>query len=250
MPDTVRHESGTHRYLPGGPAFSAGVVAEPDYRIVEWQFTTPLPLEAAFGSVAERLARRGLGPDALVGVELRTIAPLDSGRFADFNSRYLELMHRDFGRADEPFTRTRTNVVPLAPVIATDSVHAVQVIEAAPGDHHGDFVLSGQAEVSGTVRPENVVAYRDTSDEGLRTKVEFVVAGLRAVLAELGRSGDDANSIDVYTSHRIDGLESGLAADLGAVSRHGVHRWSARPPVIDLEFEMSCRRVSLREFVD
>ena len=246
MTDLVQHPSGAFAYLPAGTTFSNGVVVAADHRLVDWEFADPLPLRIAFDRIGAELDQRGLGRTALAGVELRSPAPFTPEGFAEFNAEYTGLLAEHFPLPDgtlPPFART--NVAPVEAQVAEPSVRAVQIVEPHPGGG-GDFVASGVAEVTGAVTPDSVIAFGDASPAGLRTKVDFVVAALAARVADLGVSVDQARTIDVYTAHPLDWIEAVVAATFGGASRHGVHRWIARPPVTDLEFEMGCKRTSHR----
>ena len=244
--ERVMHDSGSFSYLPGGLAFSNGVLAEKDHRISEWEFAQPLPLASAFDRVGEELRRVGSDWTALVGVDLRSPVPFTPEGFARFNDDYLSVLGSHYPLTDgqkPPFVRT--NVSPIHNHLSEPCVRAVQVVQLQPG-HQGDFVLSGVAENRGAPTPENTVAYDDVSDSGMRAKVEFVATTLATRLAQLGLSGQDARIVDVYTTHRLDWLADELTRTFGAIGRFGVHYWLASPPVTELEFEMGVKSISRR----
>ena len=112
-----------------------------------------------------------------------------------------------------------------------------------------DFVIAGGAELrSGAGSyPERIVRYRDLSVDGLKEKVRFTVGEMESRLAAFGFSWKEATAVQAYTVHDFHSVMAEEIVRRGA-ARSGLTWHYARPPVIDLEFEMDCRRVS-REVV-
>jgi hypothetical protein len=111
------------------------------------------------------------------------------------------------------------------------------------------FVIAGGAELrdgSGTY-PERPVSYRDVSPEGLREKVRFTVGSMESRLREFGFGWKDTTAVQAYT---VRDFHHAIADELvrRGAARSGLTWHFARPPVIDLEYEMDCRRV-MREIV-
>ncbi|HET8591033.1 MAG TPA: hypothetical protein VFM01_15455 [Nakamurella sp.] len=238
------------RYLPGG-TFSSGLAVESGYRLVEWELGTLLPLASAFDRVSQELGRNQLTWQAVAGIDLRSPAPLPPAEFAAFNVEYSRLLGRHYPQTEgAPMPLTRTNVAVLEPFITEPSVRAVQVVIPDQTADGGDFVLSGLAEITGSPAPDNIVAYHDTSETGLRRKVDHIVAQLVTRLAALGISPADASIVDVYAAQPMGWLETVLASTFTSITRFGVHRWPALPPVADLEIEIGCKRLSARHLID
>jgi hypothetical protein len=111
------------------------------------------------------------------------------------------------------------------------------------------FVIAGGAESregSGSY-PERTVRYRDLSPEGLREKVRFTVGSMESRLGAFGFGWKDTTAVQAYTVHDFHPAISDELVRRGAM-RSGLTWHFARPPVIDLEYEMDCRRVT-REMV-
>ena len=96
---------------------------------------------------------------------------------------------------------------------------------------------SGDARADGLTYSDRVIAYQDTSPEGLREKVSFVVAEMERRLSLLGVSWQDAVSTQAYTVQNIGHLVGETMAARGALARGLVWHY-ARPPVVGLEYEM------------
>lgn len=244
MTELVQHPSGAFASLPASQTFSNGLVVAAGHRLAEWELAEPLPLRAGFNRVGAELRARGLGWEALAGVDLRSPAPFSPQGFSDFNASYSALLGEYYPLADgtlPPYART--NVAPARSTLTEPCVRAVQIVEPGAGAG-GDFVVSGAAEVTASVRPEHTIAAGDTSAVGLRTKVDFVIAQLVERVSGLGVAIDRATLVDIYTVHPLDWLEPVIAATFVAVERTGLRRWLAGPPVTGLEFEMGCKRIS------
>ena len=113
----------------------------------------------------------------------------------------------------------------------------------------GSFIVAGGAEARGGVEnyAQRTVRYRDTSLEGMREKVRFVVDLMGARLGALGFSWQDALSTQAYTVHDIGALIGPEIVARGAAPG-GVSWFLAAPPVVDLEYEMDVRGAA-REIV-
>lgn len=242
MPQLMTHRSGAFRYLPGGAAYSTGVVAEPGWRIVDVEFARPLSLEEGLDRVARVLHERTLTPESLVGIELRSPGQVSAEEFGVFNESYLDALRQAGLLAGvEPLPIARTNVVPTRDAPSSGQVQRFQVIEPCGNRDGGDFVISGCAD-----KPSNDVTF-DGDDTVFRGKVEFVIRSMHSVLAQLGLRESALNRVDVYTDRQVDWLEPTLAERIGAVAQQGLHRWQAVPPVAGLEFEISGKRISAWE---
>jgi hypothetical protein len=110
-------------------------------------------------------------------------------------------------------------------------------------------VIAGSAETregSGSYA-DRTVRYRDVSAEGLREKVRFTTRVMEERLAALGCRWKDTTGVQAYSIRDFHPAFADELVRRGA-TRSGLTWHFARPPVIDLEYEMDCRRV-LREVV-
>ena len=144
-------------------------------------------------------------------------------------------------------SRSKVKTVPSAP--AEPSFYAFSFTR--PGTSATpSFVIagSGEAREGGATYAERTVRYRDLSPDGLREKVRFTTqAQMEHRLGQFGFGWRDTTAVQAYS---IRDFYSAMTEELvrrGAV-RSGLTWHFARPPVIDLEFEMDCRRV-MREVV-
>jgi hypothetical protein len=67
----------------------------------------------------------------------------------------------------------------------------------------------------------------------------------------LGANGQHLSTIDVYTAHSLYPLiEGAIAEEIGAITQRGLQWFYARPPIIDIEFEMDMRGVQHERVID
>ena len=139
----------------------------------------------------------------------------------------------------------RTNVCPVYGAPSEPMMSAFSYTVPAQGKVRGTFILAGGGEArthAGTYR-ERIVRLGDTSPEGLREKVLFVVAEMERRLGLLGFTWADALHTQAYTVQNIGYLVGEVLASrgIGGASSAGLTWHYARPPVLDLEFEMDVR---------
>ena len=106
---------------------------------------------------------------------------------------------------------------------------------------------SGESQEGSASYAERTVRYRDLSPDGLKEKIRYVVGVMEKRMAEFGFGWKDATAAQTYTVHDFHGVFAEEMVRRGA-ARSGLTWHFARPPVVDLEYEMDCRRVA-REIV-
>lgn len=246
MADVAVFVAGNYRYVPAVFQYCAGVAAQPGYEIERARFFQPLPLAAAYAAVEAHLARIGRPPTAFAACELRSAAPFTEQGFFEFNKIYVQTLARwgiyqgTPGEAGAVNPVARTNVCPMygaprAPVMAAFSY----TVPAQAGSTRKTFILSGGGEARGGPGKfhERIVRLNDTSPEGLREKVQCVVAEMERRLGVLGFTWADAVCTRAYTVQNIGHLVGEVLAARGACEA-GLTWHYARPPVQGLEFEM------------
>ena len=157
MYDTVLNAEGAYRYAKGVFQYSAGVCAEPGFRIERVQFTDPPRLDEGFDRIVEHLKGKSRPNASLCAIELRCPAPLSEAGFTAFNHDYVAQLKR-IGLNTEggnPIARTMVapKVTPPKHVVLWAFSYTVpQAGLAGPRD----FVIAGSGEA-----PEGLGNYRD-----------------------------------------------------------------------------------------
>lgn len=244
--------AGNYRYIQAVFQYSGGVAAEPGFEIERARFFKPLPLADAFAAVQAHLKNIGRPVTAFAACELRSPAQFSEQGFYEFNTAYVTTLERwgiyqgDRGDQAPVNPVARTNVCPVygapaEPVMAAFSY----TVPAQRTPARGTFILAGGGEAGrvGKIFRERIVRLGDTSAEGLREKVLFVASEMERRLGLLGFSWADALNTQAYTVQNIGHLVGEVLAARGAggTGSSGLTWHYARPPVLDLEFEMDVR---------
>ena len=230
--------------------YSGGVAANPGYEIERVRFDKM----AAAGRrlCADRKIHSGGGQAADVVLRLR--AALAGRLHRRGISQFQPALRQDAGGVGRLSTATtnpvaRSNVCPEIDPPAEPSFYAFSFTRPSQGTTPS-FVIAGGGELQegNASYAERTVRYRDISPEGIAEKVRLrrrrdgAAHGRVRVRLE-GRDG----GADL---HRARFPSTSLPMNWFAAAPRGPGlTWHfARPPVIDLEYEMDCRRV-MREVV-
>ena len=241
--------AGGYRCIKAVFQYSGGIAAEPGFEIERARFMQPLAMADAFAAVEAHLKAIGRPTTAFAQCELRSPEPFTDQGFLDFNRHYVQTLERWGIYKDGLNPVARTNVCPMYDKPPTPSMYAFSYTVPAQHAKRGSFVLAGGGEARDGAGPfgERTVRLHDTSPEGLREKVTFVIAEMERRLKALGFGWQDAVTTQAYTVQDIGHLVGAELARRGAMA--GGLVWTyARPPVIGLDFEMDVRGAA-RELV-
>ena len=240
---------GGYRFIPAVFQYSGGVAAESGFEIVRARLSAPLELAAGFQAVEAHLKSAGRPLAAFCACELRSPAPFTEQGFLEFNRLYTSTLERWGIYRDGVNPVARTNVCPAFEPPAKPALYAFSYTVPAGERARGSFIVAGGGEA-----PEGKPNYRDyivrrgdTSPAGLREKVRYVVAEMERRLGALGYSWREAISTQAYTVHDIGAIAYDEIVRRGAAAG-GLSWHFARPPVVDLEYEMDVRGAA-REIV-
>jgi len=252
MSDVPVFQPGGYRYIKAVFQYSGGAAALPGYEVERARFMRPLPMTEAFAAVEAHLKALGRPTAAFAACELRSPAPFTDQGFFEFNKIYVSTLARwGIYTEGDPLLNpvARTNVCPMYDKPAGPSMYAFSYTVPAPQSKRGTFIISGggDARESGPSYRERIVRVGDTSPEGLREKVAFVIAEMERRMDLLGFGWKDAVTAQIYTVQNVGHLVGELLAARGA-AEGGVVWYYTRPPVVDLEFEMDVRGAA-REIV-
>ena len=242
MTDTVVFVPGGYRYIPAVFQYSGGVAAEPGFEIERARFMKPLPLAEAFTAIESHLASIGRPTTAFAQCELRSPAPFTDQGFVDFNKHYVGTLERWGIYNDGVNPVARTNVCPMYDAPAEPSLLAFSYTVPVTNTRRRTFTLSGGGDAHDGSQPyrERIVRSGDTSPEGLREKVVFVIEEMERRLKALGFGWQDAVTTQAYTVQNIGHLVGEELGRRGAIAG-GLVWYYVRPPVIGLEYEMDVR---------
>jgi hypothetical protein len=240
--------AGNYRFIPAVFQYSAGSAAMPGYEIERVRFHTWLPLAEGFAAVAKYIQGAGRPLTSFCACELRSPAAFTEDGFKAFNQHYVKTL-AEWGLYDGSTNPVaRSNVCPEIDPPAAPSFYAFSFTRPATSAGPS-FVIAGGAEARGGAGsyPERIVRYRDLSAEGIKEKVRFTSGEMQSRLAAFGFAWKDTTAVQAYTIHDFHPVMAEELVRHGA-ARSGLTWHFARPPVVDLEYEMDCRRV-FREVV-
>jgi hypothetical protein len=240
--------AGNYRFIPAVFQYSSGAMALPGYEIERVRFDKWLPLAEGFARVAKYIQAAGRPLTSFCACELRSPAAFTEAGFRAFNEHYVKTL-AEWGIYDGTTNPVaRSNVCPEIDPPAEPSFYAFSFTR--PGQTATPtFVIAGGAEARGGAGsyPERIVRYRDLSPEGIAEKVRFTARQMESRMETFGAGWKDATGVQAYTVHDFHPAIAEELVRRGA-TRSGLTWHFARPPVIDLEYEMDCRRV-MRETV-
>ena len=239
---------GNYRFIPAVFQYSSGVCALPGFEIERVRFDRPRPLAEGFAQAANYIQSAGEKLTSFCACELRSPAAFSEAGFLAFNQHYVKTLSQwgIFDGTTNPVARS--NVCPDIDPPTEPSFYAFSFIRPIKGQRHTavpDFVIAGGAEARGGAGsyPERIVRYRDLSPDGWKEKVGFTVREMESRLAAFGFGWKETTAAQAYTVHDFHPVMIEELVGRGAM-RSGLTWHFARPPVVDLEFEMDCRRVS------
>lgn len=249
MPETTREfAAGNYRFIPAVFQYSSGAAAASGFEIERVRFDKMPSLSDGFAQIANYIRAAGRPLTSFCACELRSPAAFTEDGFRRFNEHYVKTL-AEWGIFDGTTNPVaRSNVCPEIDPPAEPSFYAFSFTRAS---HNAtpSFVIAGGAESRdgpGTY-PERTVRYRDLSPDGLKEKVRFTVGSMERRLGAFGFAWKDTSAVQAYTVHDFHPVMADELVRRGA-TRSGLTWHFARPPVIDLEYEMDCRRV-MREII-
>jgi hypothetical protein len=245
---TSEFAAGNYRFIPAVFQYSSGVAASRGHEIERVRFDRPLALAGGLARIAKYLQEAGRPLTSFCACELRSPAAFTDEGFRNFNLHYVKTLS-EWGIYDGKTNPVaRSNVCPEIDPPAEPSFYAFSFTRPSQSTTP-TFVIAGSGESQDGLATyaERTVRYRDLSTDGLAEKIRYVVGVMENRMAEFGHGWKDVTAAQTYTVHDFHPVFADALVKRGA-ARAGLTWHFARPPVIDLEYEMDCRRV-MREVV-
>jgi hypothetical protein len=240
--------AGNYRFIPAVFQYSGGAAADPGYEVERVRFDKMPSLAEGFALIAKYIGESGRPLTSFCACELRSPAAFTDDGFRAFNQHYVKTL-AEWGLFDGTVNPVaRSNVCPEIDPPAEPSFYAFSFTRPSQ-NKTPSFVIagSGEAREGGATYSERTVRYRDLSPEGFKEKVEFVAGAMEHRMGQFNVGWKDTTAVQTYTVHDFHPVFADALVRRGA-ARSGLTWHFARPPVIDLEYEMDCRRV-MRETV-
>jgi hypothetical protein len=236
--------AGNYRFIPAVFQYSSGAAADSGFEVERVRFDKLLPLAEGFAQAAKYIQEAGRPLTSFCACELRSPAAFTEDGFRKFNEHYVKTL-AEWGLFDGTVNPVaRSNVCPEIGPPSEPSFYAFSFTRPSAGTTPS-FVIAGGAELRGGSGsyPERIVRYKDLSPDAMKEKVRFTVASMEERLGEFGFGWNDTTAVQAYTVHDFHPVVAEELVRRGA-ARSGLTWHFARPPVVDLEYEMDCRRVA------
>jgi hypothetical protein len=245
---TKDFSAGNYRFIPAVFQYSGGAAASPGYEVERVRFDSLPPLAEGFAKIAKYIQAAGRPLTSFCACELRSPAAFTDDGFRKFNEHYVKTL-AEWGLFDGTTNPVaRSNVCPEIDPPGEPSFYAFSFTRPSQSKTP-TFVISGSGDAreGGATYSERTVRYRDLSPDGFREKVNFVAGAMEHRMGAFNFGWKDTTAVHAYTVHDFHPVMADELVRRGA-TRSGLTWHFARPPVIDLEYEMDCRRV-MRETV-
>jgi hypothetical protein len=248
MTPVVSHPCGSYRFLPGIDPYSCGVIANPGHEIVHVTLEVARPWREGFSFVDRFLRKQGRQRAELCAMELRSPKPFSMQGFIEFNRGYCTVLGEWGVLVDGLNPIARTNVCPIALDSPEPVLHAFSFVRPDPALQRQTFIVAGAGElVEGTLVNDGILRRGETSAEAIAEKARYVCEVMAERLRALHGTWDEVTTVNAYTIHPLHPLMKTLVLPcLPAARRHGITWHYARPPVIDIEYEMDLHGVVTR----
>ncbi len=247
----IHNPKGHYHFLKGIDPYSSGVIADPGYEIVHVTLTQCIPWREGFTRIDAYLKGQGVPRTALCGIHLRCPTPFTMEGFVAFNRTYCEVLLEWGLYVDELNPLARTNVAPLMQPPQESMLYGFSYIRPSEKATRPTFIIAGAGELlEGTLKSEGIVRREETHAEAMQEKAAYVMKVMEERLLGLGGRWDLVNRVDIYTVHSLSGLvETSVLPKLGDAQHHGLHWYQARPPILDIEYEMDMRSVAQELYI-
>jgi hypothetical protein len=237
----IANPRGNYFFLKGIEPYSSGVIAAPDHEVVHLNFRRPLPWRQGFEAVSDHLEKVGRPRAALCAMELRSPAPFSMEGFIAFNQEYCQVLKEWGLLVDGLNPIARTNVAPWRDPPASPELHAFSYTVPSPGAAP-TLVVAGAGELQGAdLVAEGILLRGRTDARAMEEKAAFVLGVMEERLLGLGGDWELVHTADVYTVHPLGAIAGQVWNKLGPAACHGFRWYQARPPVVEIEFEMDLR---------
>jgi hypothetical protein len=250
MIETIEAANSGYRFMPGVSQYSCGIAALPGFTIERIRFSNVVPLNQGFEKIAETIKAAGRPLTAFGACELRSPAPFTEDGFRAFNQTYTKTLIEWGVMKDGVNPVARSNVCPKIDPPSEPGFHAFSFTTAAPSAP-ASFVISGSGEsVEGKANyREHTVRLGDTSPAGMLEKAKWVLDEMERRMSAFSGDWRQTTAVQLYTVRDVFPFLESELGNRGAL-RPGLTWHFNRPPVVDLEYEMDCRRVHVERVIE
>ncbi|MEZ5850680.1 MAG: hypothetical protein R3D68_08550 [Hyphomicrobiaceae bacterium] len=242
---------GGYDYIPAVFQYSGGARAAAGHAIERVTFRDRPALAEGFARIEAYMAAIGRPLTAFCACELRSPGQFSEAGFIAFNELYCQTLAR-WGIYDAATKRNpvaRSNVCPIVDAPSEPCFHAFSyTVQGAT--NAASFVISGSSEApEGKGAYGNFIVRRgETTPDAMADKARAVLGEMERRMGLFGHSWADTTAAQIYTIHDIHPFMASEIMRRGA-GRNGAIWHLARPPVVELEYEMDCRSVAVERSI-
>ena len=250
MIETVEAENSGYRFMPGVSQYSCGIAALPGFAIERVRFSKVVPLKIGFEKIAQIIKAAGRPLTAFGACELRSPAQFTEEGFKAFNDIYIQTLVEWGVMKNGTNPVARSNVCPKLDPPSEPGFHAFSFTTVSPNAPKS-FVVSGSgesAEGKANYR-DHTVRLGDVSSEAMLEKAKWVLDEMERRMSAFSGDWDQTTGVQLYTVRDVFPFLESELGKRGAL-RPGLTWQLCRPPVVDLEYEMDCRRVHTERVVE
>jgi hypothetical protein len=250
MIETVEATNSGYRFMPGVSQYSCGIGAIPGFTVERVCFSKVVPLKQGFERIAQYIKAAGRPLTAFGACELRSPAPFTEEGFKAFNEVYIKTLIEWGVMKDRVNPVARSNVCPKIDPPAEPGFHAFCLTIPAR-DAPSSFVVAGSGEsVEGKANYRDyTIRLGDISPEGMLEKAKFVLDEMERRMSAFSGNWRQTTAVQLYTVRNIFSFLESELGRRGALGP-GLTWHFNRPPVVDLEYEMDCRRVHVERVIE
>jgi len=250
MIETIEADNSGYRFMPGVSQYSCGIGALAGFVIERVRFSRVVPLAQGFAKIAEIIKASGRPLTAFGACELRSPAPFTEDGFKAFNEIYIKTLIEWGVMKGGVNPVARSNVCPKLDPPAEPGFYAFSFTTSA-SNAPASFVISGSGEsVEGKANYRDyTVRLGDISPEAMLEKAKWVLDEMERRMSAFSADWRQTTAVQLYTIRDVFPF---LESELGkrGVLRAGLTWHFNRPPVVDLEYEMDCRRVHIERVIE
>jgi hypothetical protein len=250
MIETIEADNSGYRFMPGVSQYSCGIGALPGFTIERVRFSRLVPLAQGFDKIAEIIKAAGRPLTSFGACELRSPAPFTEAGFKAFNEVYIKTLIEWGVMKNGINPVARSNVCPKLDPPSQPGFDAFCFTTAAP-NAPASFVVSGSGEsLEGKANyRDHTVRLGDISPQGMLEKAKWVLDIMEQRMSAFSGNWSQTTAVQLYTVRDVFPF---LESELGkrGTLRPGLTWHFCRPPVVDLEYEMDCRRVHIERVVE
>lgn len=242
MNKPVEMKAGGYAYAPGVFQYSAGVGALPGFRIDRVRFERVVPMKRGFELIADYLGSIGRPLTAFCACEMRSPEPFTEESFVSFNRDYSQTLIEWGVMKGEDNPVARSNVCPEIDPPAEPGFYAF--CHTVPDDDPAPtFTIAGSGEApegKGNYR-DHIIRRGDVDADGLHEKARWVIGEMERRMSLFDAGWKDTTAAQLYTVFDVHPFIEDLVRR--GVMRDGLTWHYNRPPVVELDYEMDCRRI-------